>query len=488
MTQIRTTVNGVRVDVTTTDINMSLLDLIRNELKLSGTKQGCGSGDCGACTVMIADADADADDAPAFRVINACITPAGAAHDKKLVTVEGVANGDKLHPVQHALIEQHASQCGFCTPGFVMSLVAHSLQADAPKRGSREEVVTAISGNLCRCTGYGPIISAGMLSCGANAPEDLGHLAQRERQQPLLETEPDNDETGYRIVHSEAELGQLLHDHAANNDLSQLSQSSAPQIIAGATDVWVAVNQQLQQHTAIVDITQVQSLQAIRQENRSLSIGACVTHAKLLTFFSVPPFQSDAIEDLLHRFGSPQIRNAGTIGGNICGGSPIADWSPVLLALDALVTVKKVSSARIMPLTDFFLGYRQTNLQPAEYLASIQFDIPSSWSMLSFDKISKRYEDDISSVCAAIYIDRDETVIRAARIAFGGVAATPVRVPEVEALLQGKTLTDIDDDSIRQSLATALTPISDVRASADYRLQMAISLVLQRLQEERGAA
>jgi xanthine dehydrogenase small subunit len=181
MTGLRTTVNGLSVDIGNIDASTSLLDLLRETLNLKGTKQGCGSGDCGACTVMIA-ADGQAE----FRTVNACITPAGAARDKHVVTVEGVADGDDLHPVQQALIDQHASQCGFCTPGFVMSLVAHSLRTNAPKRSAREEVVTAISGNLCRCTGYGPIIDAGLQSC--DAAGQLDHLIYAVQQPTSIET------------------------------------------------------------------------------------------------------------------------------------------------------------------------------------------------------------------------------------------------------------------------------------------------------------
>ena len=479
MTGLRTAVNGVSVEIGNIDSTTSLLDLLRETLNLKGTKQGCGSGDCGACTVMIAAADGQAE----FRTVNACITPAGAAHDKHVITVEGVADGDDLHPVQQALIDQHGSQCGFCTPGFVMSLVAHSLRTDAPKRGAREDLVTAISGNLCRCTGYGPIIAAGLQSC--DAAGQLDHLTCAVQQPKSIGTPPQQADVGYRIAHSEAELGQWLQQDSDAGIPSQSEPRTAAMLIAGATDAWVAVNQEAQEHANIIDISRIESLRVISQEQEVLKIGACVSHEALLEFFITPPNRSAAVEELLRRFGSPQIRHAGTIGGNLCGGSPIADWSPLLLALDARATLKSATAARTLPLSEFFLGYRQTSLAGDEYLASVHLDIPPCWSNLSFEKISKRYEDDISSVCAAIYLELEDGTVRQARIAFGGVAATPMRATEVEGMLLGKSLSDVDDGLLIGGLASVITPISDVRASADYRMQMAKTLLLQRLQDAR---
>ncbi|MBL6814910.1 MAG: FAD binding domain-containing protein [Pseudomonadales bacterium] len=481
MTGWYTTVNGVSVDLASIDASTSLLDLLRETLNLKGTKQGCGSGDCGACTVMIAAADGQAE----FRTVNACITPAGAARGKHVVTVEGVADGEDLHPVQQALIDQHASQCGFCTPGFVMSLVAHSMRTDAPKRGAREEIVTAISGNLCRCTGYAPIIDAGLASCGAGG--QLDHLTHAARQPTSIETPAQQVDIGYRIATSENELAQWLQEDSAVGTSDQSAQRTAAKLIAGATDAWVAVNQEAQEHANNIDISRIASLREINQEQQLLNIGACVSHEALLEFFTTPPQRSTAVEELLRRFGSPQIRHAGTIGGNLCGGSPIADWSPLLLALDARVTLKNAAAARTLPLSEFFQGYRQTSLAGDEYLASVQLDMPSSWSNLSFEKISKRYEDDISSVCAAIYLDLEDMVIKQVRIALGGVAATPVRVREVEDMLLGISLQDVDDGLLTQRLTSVITPISDVRASADYRMQMAKTLLLQRLRHARTA-
>ena len=481
MTLVRTTVNGSAVAIQAVDANTSLLDLLREQLNLKGTKQGCGSGDCGACTVILQDLS----DNPQPRAINACITPAAAAQGKHVITVEGLADGEVLHPVQQALIDQHGSQCGFCTPGFVMALTAHSLGDDAPKRCGREDIVAAISGNLCRCTGYWPIVSAGMTACGVGEAAQLRHLngpAQKTEvhQHPAANAADSANE--YKIAQSESQLSQWLDPVTASDRASQLL---VPAIIAGATDAWVGVNQALQQHESIIDISRVQSLKTITAKGSVLRIGACVTHTELLEYFSTAPQQCAAIQELLHRFGSPQVRNRGTIGGNICGGSPIADWPPVLLALDAVATLNSSGATRDLALSEFFLDYRQTSLMPGEFLASLAFDMPACWSQLSFDKISKRYEDDISSVCAAIYIDQQDARVRQVRIAYGGVAATPIRLPEIEALLVDQPLADIELVSLSGALAEILKPISDVRASADYRLQMATTLLLNRLALEQ---
>lgn len=487
MTLIRTIINGSAVVADAINLNTSLLDLLREKLNLKGTKQGCGSGDCGACTVIIEDDRHGANP----RAVNACITPAAAIQNKHVITVEGLADRDILHPVQQALIDHHGSQCGFCTPGFVMALTAHSLRADAPKKSARDDIVAAISGNLCRCTGYWPIVKAGMLACPVGEVPRLGHLRSAAPQNAMPESESEavgdvSVDAAYQIEHDEAQLARSLMAQAAAADPLAPSGSPAPMIIAGATDAWVAVNQELEQHDAIIDISQIHSLKEITANAGVLEIGACVTHSELLDYFTTPPHESSAVKELLNRFGSPQIRNRGTIGGNICGGSPIADWPPVLLALDASVLLKSVAASRVVALRDFFLGYRQTSLIPGEYLAAVQLNIPERWSQISFDKISKRYEDDISSVCAAIYLKHEETVVREARIAFGGVAATPIRLFEIEALLVDQPLAEIDTDMLSDELAGALMPISDVRASADYRAQMAVTLLLNRLSREQA--
>lgn len=481
MALMRTTVNGSAVSTQIVDQNMSLLDLLRETLNLKGTKQGCGSGDCGACTVIVEGSVGE--DRP--MAINACITPAAAMQNKHIITVEGLADRGSLHPVQQALIDHHGSQCGFCTPGFVMALAAHSLQPDAPKRCEREDIIAAISGNLCRCTGYWPIVRAGMAACGVGEAAQLKHinLKLQERQSLSLERgEPEDDsgnvDRGYQIPQDEAWVGRSLARRASN-------KSRGPTIIAGATDAWVAVNQQLEQHETIVDISHIPSLRKITTKDGLLHIGSCATHTELLDYFTEAPHESTAIRELLTRFGSPQIRNRGTIGGNICSGSPIADWPPVLLALDGSVLLKNAEASRLVKLSDFFLGYRQTCLLPDEYLASVQFTVPADWSQLSFNKITKRYEDDISSVCAAIYLDYDGTIVQEARIAFGGIAANPIRLYSIEALLIGKPLSAIDHEMVKTKLGSVIDPISDVRASADYRLRMAGTLLLDRLSSEQ---
>ena len=480
MNPTRFNVNGSTVEADVPDHNISLLDFLRDTLNFKGTKQGCGSGDCGACTVIVEDADGQT------LAVNACITPAAAMQGKNIITIEGIANQKTLHPVQQALIDFHGSQCGFCTPGFVMALTAHSLLPDAPKKNKREDIIAAISGNLCRCTGYWPIIKAGMASCGVGEAAQLRHVRMWEPQgahkKPhILENCSGSSDEGYQIAQNETMVAQRLEQRSP-------SDCSRSKIIAGATDEWVAVNQQLEQHETILDISRIPSLREITVRDGTIEIGACVTHSELFAYFTEAPYQSSAIRELLTRFGSPQIRNRGTIGGNICGGSPIADWSPLLLALDASVVLKSAGSSRLVHLSNFFLGYRQTSLRPDEYLASVQFNVPQDWSQLSFEKISKRYEDDISSVCAAIFLAHDGDVVQEARIAYGGIAPIPTRISALEAILKGQPLSGIDHGRIKVELGSIINPISDVRASANYRLQMAETMLIDRLALEQKTA
>ena len=284
MNPTRFNVNGSKVVADVPDHNISLLDFLRDTLNFKGTKQGCGSGDCGACTVIVEDADGKT------LAVNACITPAAAMQGKNIITIEGIANQKTLHPVQQALIDFHGSQCGFCTPGFVMALTAHSLLPDAPKKNKREDIIAAISGNLCRCTGYWPIIKAGMASCGVGEAAQLRHVRMWEPQGAVKNPHiPENcsgsSDEGYQIAQNETMVAQRLEQRSP-------SDCSRSTIIAGATDEWVAVNQQLEQHETILDISRIPSLREITARDGTIEIGACVTHSELFTYFTEAPYLS----------------------------------------------------------------------------------------------------------------------------------------------------------------------------------------------------
>lgn len=483
-------VNDRAHDLSDIDPHRSLLQVLREDLRLTGTKEGCGTGDCGACTVVcIARAR---DDAPIVGTLNSCITPVGAVIDQQVLTCEGLADGDSLHPVQQAMVDEHGSQCGFCTPGFVMSLVGHQLQirqgADLGAQ-SHDAVVRSISGNLCRCTGYRPIIAA---AHAANTRVAQGYPADAAQAIPAMSapipspTEPPQplDPTALQTRYARPRTIDEL-----NRAINALADDANWAFIAGSTDLWLAVTQHYQRFAHLIDISQVTELRGIRKSNRSISIGAATTHAELLNFClneDIP-----ALIELLHRFGSPQVRTRGTIGGNIANGSPIADWPPILLALDATLQLGHAAgTTRRVAVADFYRGYKDIDLAPQEYVLSIDFDAPADWHQLFSHKISKREDDDISSVLGAFVLVVDDGVLTRCRIAFGGVAATPLRLPAIEAMLTGLDLTPSDqprhqtriDEALTQ-LAQSVEPLSDVRASADYRRAMCVNLLRNALEQ-----
>ncbi len=473
-------VNQQRVDTGIIAPHESLLNFLRTTLGLTGTKEGCGSGDCGACTVIVqGPADASGTLPPPIN-LNSCITPLGAVLDAQVLTVEGVGQPDNLHPVQAAMVSEHASQCGFCTPGFVMSLVANQLRAQTPDEllnQTRAEAIEAISGNLCRCTGYRPILAAALASNQAVAKKPV-----------TLFTPPDKSPearspvatTGYHqptgVSELAATLGEIQQDHPlAATDL----------LLAGTTDAWLNVTQRYADLTQAIDVTRVAELRRIgpATNNAGLSIGAAVTHSELLTHFETLT-SCPAIVSILQRFGSPQVRNRGTIGGNIANASPIADWPPLLLALNATLRLMDTdSNTRDVALSEFYLDYKKTRLAANEFLLRIDLPADIDWRALIAHKISKRIEDDISSTMGAVYLAQEHGKVSTCRIAFGGVAATPVRLTNIENLLLNQPLDDSAINRACDAMSESLTPISDVRASADYRTRASVAVLRKALTE-----
>ncbi|MFK7913232.1 MAG: xanthine dehydrogenase small subunit [Pseudomonadales bacterium] len=453
-------VNAAPLAAPACDPNQSLLQFLRDDAGLMGTKEGCASGDCGACTVVVADHDGANP-----QTLNSCITPLGAVLQRQVLTVEGVGQPGNLHPVQDAMVTEHGSQCGFCTPGFVMSMVGRQLQAeDASQLGnlSRDELIVAISGNLCRCTGYRPILAA---AAKANAAVAGGAAAKTLMPVAAADSASMPD---YHCPQTEPELQALL--------------SSGLPLVAGSTDLWLEVTQRYRDFPGFIDLTRIPSLQTIEQRADRLHIGAAVTHAQLERYFADGPHDCPAIVALLHRFGSPQVRNRATLGGNIANASPIADWPPVLLVLDAQVQIKNAAGAlRSVALETFYRGYKDTELQPQEYIAAIDIDANAHFAALQAFKISKREDDDISSTMGAFAISLANGVIDQARIAFGGVAATPVRLLEVEQRLLGQPINETTIAMACYAVTRALQPISDVRASADYRREVSAQLLRKAL-------
>ena len=445
------------------DPNSTVLNWLRAE-GLIGTKEGCTEGDCGACTVALGDAAGDAvDGRMRYRAVNACIQFVPTLDGKQLITVEDLRGADgALHPVQQAMVDHHGSQCGFCTPGIVMSLFAlhHQGVADRPA------INDALAGNLCRCTGYRPIVNAALATCGGakdrfsrSERETLGLLASIQRERGLAY------EAGGRRYYapvSEDELAAIL------------ARAPAARILAGGTDLALDVTKQHHDLDVLVHVGGVRSLGDVTESAGHIEIGAAAPYSDAMAAIGAayPDFG-----ELLRRLGSVQIRNAGTMGGNIANASPIGDSLPPLLALGATVVLRKGEDRRELPLDDFFLGYRKTALMPGEFLVRIRIPKPRAGLRFAAYKIAKRFDQDISPVCTAFAIETKDGIVRDARIAFGGMAATPKRATACEAALRGRPWSEPTVATAAAALTRDFAPLSDMRASARYRSAIARTLL-----------
>jgi xanthine dehydrogenase small subunit len=439
----------------------TLLDLLREDLRLTATKEGCAAGDCGACTVVVAEAQGER---LHYRTVNSCIKPAHAVDGLALWTAHDLQAPDgQPHPVQQALVEHHGSQCGFCTPGFVMGLFGlYQRHTAAGRCVDRHTAQQALSGNLCRCTGYRPILDA---ACSLRADPrhriDEAHIA---RQLQALPARKDQD-SSYAMPR---QLKTLLQARAAHPQA---------QLIAGATDAGLWITQGLQAMPQVIDITRVAELRRIEHHPHHLAIGAAVPLQEAFDSLSA---DWPAVAAFADRFAGWPIRQTGTLGGNVANGSPIGDSMPLLIALGAQVVLmawrKGRAVHRHVPLEDFYTGYRQTQLQADEVLAWIVVPRPSADSWLGLYKVSKRHEDDISAVCLAVQLQwapapegTKERRIAHARIGAGGVAAVPARARRTEAALNHAHWDMATVAKAQAAIAEEFKPISDLRASGDYR-------------------
>ena len=450
----------------------TVLDYLRLVEKSYGTKEGCNEGDCGACTVALGSLR---NGHIVYEPVNSCILLMGQVDGKELVTVDDLAEGETLHPVQQAMVDNHGSQCGFCTPGFIMSLFT---LYHAGHRPTRQEIVDQIAGNLCRCTGYRSIVDAGLVACTGKAIDNWAKAAESAAAQ--LARFADG---------SDLFVGNDQSFLAAPSNADTLAELSASHpdatIVAGATDVSLWITKQLRTLPKIIHVSGVKTLHEIQDAPQLLSLGAAVTYAEAEPYLA--RIDHD-VGEVLRRLGSRQVRASGTIGGNIANGSPIGDMPPMLIALGATLHLRHGSATREMPLEDFFVAYGKQDRKPGELVWRI--DIPklrSGEHYRSF-KISKRFDQDISAVMAAFKFTVSGRRIEAARVAFGGMAATPKRAALTEAAFAGVSL---DDVSTWSAAMTALTkdyqPISDVRASAAYRSDVAQSLLRKALTEISGS-
>ncbi|MFM9860362.1 xanthine dehydrogenase small subunit [Pseudoxanthobacter sp. M-2] len=449
----------------------TLLDHLRLAEGSVGTKEGCNEGDCGACTVALGRVR---DGRLAYEPVNACIQLLGMVDGAEVVTVEDLADGGSLHPVQRAMVDLHGSQCGFCTPGFVMSLFTLYQSGVA---ADRDTVCDWIAGNLCRCTGYRPIVEAALASC-AGAPAD-GFAARATETAARLNALAD----GADLI-----VGDATRFFAAPASLDALCRLLAEHpdatIVAGATDVGLWVTKQLRDLPKIVWLGRVAGLDAIDETETGIRIGAAATYdAAAAAVAAIDP----DLGNLWRRIGSKQVRVSGTVGGNIANGSPIGDTPPALIALGATLELRHGDTVRRLPLEDFFLAYGRQDRAPGEVVVAVEVPRLGPADVFRCYKISKRFDQDISAVMAAIRLTLDGDRIAAARVAFGGMAGVPKRATAAEAVLAGARLGDQAlPRSVRAALAEDFQPLDDMRASAAYRLDVAGSLVEKALIEVAG--
>ena len=491
---------GAIVEVEGAAPTRTVLEWLREDAHCTGTKEGCNEGDCGACTVVIGELPED--DAAAtrdvvrglrMRTVNACIQFLPTLDGKALFTVEDLASptspppgrpkagcapsggsaaahaasvgAPRLHPCQQAMVDCHGSQCGFCTPGFVMSLFAtYEHHGAAGTRPSRQQLADDLSGNLCRCTGYRPILDAGeRMFESAPVPLDTAPVIHALRG---LRTA---DALAYEAAGATFTAPRTLEALAT----ARLAQPEA-RLLAGSTDIGLWVTKMFRSLPALIYTGEVAAMKRIETNAGTLTIGAAVS---LEDAYRALVGHWPALTDVWLRFASVPIRNAGTLGGNVANGSPIGDSAPVLMALDAQLLLRRGEHTRRLPLADFYTGYMTNRMAPGEFLEAVEVPLRNE-AQLRVYKISKRFDCDISAVCAALAIELDAGgAVRVARLAFGGMAATVKRAAGAEAALVGRAWNDAAVASAQAALALDYTPLTDMRASAAYRLQVARNLV-----------
>ena len=440
---IKFLLNGEAVELIDGSPTVTLLDWLRETRAMTGTKEGCNEGDCGACTVMVTDASG-------AKALNACILFLPQLHGKAIRTVEGFSSPDgALHPVQAAMVEHHGSQCGFCTPGFIGSMVtAH--------RNGRDDFDDALAGNLCRCTGYAPIIRAAKAAASEDVPGWVQDIA------PEVSASALSPETSDELA--------AWYEANPNGTL-----------VAGATDVGLWVTKQLRELTDIAFLHRCRDLQRIEDQGDHLKIGAGVTMAQL---HPVLKEHHPSYAEMVRRYGSEQVRQAATIGGNIANGSPIGDNPPALIALGATLHLRKGATRREMPIEAFFISYGQQDRKAGEFVEGVT--IPKHADAMRCYKLSKRFDQDISAVCGCFNIEISRGVVTNARIVFGGMAGIPMRAEKTEEALIGQAWNEDNIDLAASMMAIDFTPLSDMRASAEYRLLTAQNMLRRYFAELSG--
>jgi xanthine dehydrogenase small subunit len=408
-------------------------------------------------------AEPDGEGGLKHRAVNSCIQFVPVLHGRQLLTVEDVRGKDgALHPVQQALVDHHGSQCGFCTPGFVVQLYAGWLEGALT---SRQAVKDWLAGNLCRCTGYGPIVEAGLDAGAASPPDNEKARRTADRLATLADRE---------MLHLQRDGEHYFAPRTADELADVYAAHPEAVLVAGATDVGLWVTKQHRRLPTLIDVTRINDLSAIVEDESGLTIGATVTHRDATA--ALARFHPD-LGELMRRFASIQIRNAGTVGGNIANGSPIGDLPPALIALDARLTLRRGPERREIPLEDFFIGYGKQDRAPGEFVEAVFVPRLSADMRFACYKLSKRFDQDISAVMGAIRVTLSRGRIRDARIAFGGMAAAPKRALKAEAALAGGKTASAALEQAAAALADDFAPITDMRASAAYRLKAAQNML-----------
>ncbi|WP_415182916.1 xanthine dehydrogenase small subunit [Phaeovulum sp.] len=461
--------NGETMHVADESPTRTVLEWLRETKGLTGTKEGCNEGDCGACTVMVTDSDGS-------RALNACLLMLPQINGKALRTVEGMS-GPKgtLHPVQSAMVDLHGSQCGYCTPGFVVSMATAHLQG----RTDHDDV---LAGNLCRCTGYAPIIRAAKAAETAPVPDWMHSDQAALSSFSLAEILSGGDAPkGGGVGGRQPPLGTACQPTHSDDLAAWYLANPDATLIAGASDVGLWVTKELRPLPKVAFLNNCKDLQTITQDQNGFRIGAGVTIATLRHAMEGP---HPALAELLRRFASEQIRAAATIGGNIANGSPIGDAPPALIALDAVLHLRRGDERRSLRLEDFFLDYRKQDRAPGEFVEALT--LPLTAPALRCYKLSKRFDQDISGVCGCFNLTVEGSIITTSRIAFGGMAGVPKRANAVERALTGQPFSEATIIAALPAFADDFAPMDDMRASAVYRLEAAQNMTLRYLRDLTG--
>ncbi len=443
----------------------TLLEFIRSKENRKGTKEGCNEGDCGACTVILIEL---INQKIKFRAINSCVIFLPAIHGKQILTIEDVGKEENLNPVQELFIKHHASQCGFCTPGFIMSLLAQKI--DKPN-SSKEELIEAITGNLCRCTGYRPIV---------DATTEISNLPELTIPKGLIRTDLLNQIQKAEPINIETAENKYLLPFTFSDALKMKFKNSDAVITSGGTDLVLTVTKRKEKLPKVIDISAIEEIQYIKEKDNKLEIGA---GTKIEDIYQYSKNNFSALSEILSVFGAKQIRNRATIGGNLATASPIGDILPVLYAYNANIILSSSEKERKVNINDFIIGYRKTVLSSNELIKAVEIPFVAENQIVKSYKISKRFNLDISTVSAGFSIIKNDKLVENIVLCYGGMAEKPKRAVETEKFLIGKELNYENIEKAVIILEKEFKPLTDARSSNEARTIMAKNLLIKFFQE-----